>query len=123
MSGSVILIGYEFRDPPTAAMIERLRAIDPAVRIVYAPMRYDAAVHAQMRAAPRDELLGLTSRFPADYLAALSETEILFTLLAPVDLLKCAPRVRWVANAGSGTDQYNAHGILGSRVILTSAKF
>jgi len=125
----LVLIGYEFRQSDRVgaatfdpARIGMLRAVDPTVEVVYAPVHHDAAMLARMRSEPRDRLLELTRRFPPAYLDALAEAEVLFTLFAPVDLLDRAPRLRWLANIGSGTDQYQAHGILGSGVALTSAK-
>jgi phosphoglycerate dehydrogenase-like enzyme len=122
-----ILIGYEFHNPdgsPAEAldpqMIARLHAVDPDAEVVYAPIPYHASMQARLRSERPEQLLDL--KFPAAYLDALGDAEVLFTLFAPVDLLSRAPRLRWVANVGSGTDQYQAHGILASNVMLSSAK-
>jgi len=129
MARRVVLIGYGLRDAASRLLSElpqdlrdAFRAIDPEVELVYAPVPLDLAMQARMRAGSREELLQFTERFPPEFLRALPDAEVVFTVLAPVDLLQRAPALRWVANAGSGTEQYQAHGILGSRVLLSSSK-
>lgn len=67
-------------------------------------------------------LLDLAKQFPKAFLDRLPEVEVLYGLYFPVDLLERAPKLKWIANMGSGTEQYAALGILGSHVTLTSSK-
>jgi phosphoglycerate dehydrogenase-like enzyme len=127
MARRVVLIGFPCGGAPDAQalpapLLQRLQAIDPDAEVVYAPVPTDKEMLSRMRSGERSELLPYSDRFPAEFLRALPDTEVLFTLVAPVDLLERAPNLKWVANAGSGTEQYNAHGILGSHVLLSSAK-
>jgi phosphoglycerate dehydrogenase-like enzyme len=89
---------------------------------VYAPISHDPAPLARMKSCSREQLLQDSAAFPAAFCDSLPDTEILYTLVAPVDLLDRAPMLRWVANLGSGTEHYQAHGLQGSPVRLTSAK-
>jgi phosphoglycerate dehydrogenase-like enzyme len=70
----------------------------------------------------RAALLDLAKQFPKEFLDRLPEVEVLYGLYFPVDLLQRAPKLKWIANMGSGTEQYAALGILGSHVTLTSSK-
>ncbi|HSV78705.1 MAG TPA: D-2-hydroxyacid dehydrogenase [Ramlibacter sp.] len=129
MTKRMILIGYGLRDAADRTLTdlprelrEAFRRVDPEAELVYAPLPLDLDMQARMRAGSREELLQYTDRFPPEYLRTLPEAAVLFTLFAPVDVLERAPKLRWIANAGSGTEQYQAHGILGSRVMLSSSK-
>jgi len=129
MARRIVLIGYphaqvsgQERPQLPEAFRERLRALDPQAEVVYAPVPVDGEMLTRMRAGDPAELLRYNARFPAQFMQALPDTEVLFTLLAPVDLLQRAPKLRWVANVGSGTEHYSAHGILGSHVTLSSSK-
>src|SRR5262245_34984119 len=124
-----ILIGFALRDEARrtleavpAYMLERLHAIDPGVEVVYAPVAYDARLHARMRTLPCADLLSDCRQFPAAFLDALPCTEILMSVLAPVDLVERAPSLRWVANPGSGSEQFRSHRLSESNVSLTSSK-
>jgi phosphoglycerate dehydrogenase-like enzyme len=125
----VVVIAYPFLDGRgalagklDAAIVARLRAIDPDAEIVYAPLGSNDRLYGAMKSAPPEILDSLITEFPAEYLEALPRAEVLHCLYVPVDVLKRAPHLRWISNIGSGTDQYTQTGVLGSQVVLTSAK-
>lgn len=129
MPKRVILIGYGFRDPANRMLetldpgkVERLRAIDPEVEVVYAPVPHDLSILTIMKSGDRAKMQALLPRFAGTYLETLPRADILLTIYAPVDLVSRSPKLAWIANAGSGTDQYKALDLPIDRITLTSAK-
>jgi phosphoglycerate dehydrogenase-like enzyme len=118
MAKRKILVAYE-----TAPQdLEQLRALGPELEVVHAPLPTELSNLRLFSTRPRAELLALEKNFPRPLLDALSDAEIVYCLALPVDTLERAPRLRWIANMGSGTDQYQAFGLLDSKVVLTSSK-
>lgn len=129
MAKRVILIGYGFRDPANRLIetldpekLARLRGIDPEVEVVYAPMGQDLSILTIMKSGEPGAMKALLPRFPKAYLDALPRADILLTIYAPWDLVARSPKLGWIANAGSGTDQYKALALPPDRITLTSAK-
>ena len=127
MSRRHILIGFPLGVEATTSggdlrpdLIAKLHAIDSSVDVVYAPVHDPELLQAMRSGSYASD--GFASRFPQAYLEALPTCEIILTLLAPTDLLHRAPALRWLANAGSGTEQHMALGLSGSLVTLTCAK-
>jgi phosphoglycerate dehydrogenase-like enzyme len=113
-----VLVAYETEHDD----LERLRSLSPDLEVIHAPLPTELANLRLFSTRPRSELLALSKNFPQALLEALPETEIVYCLALPVDALERAPRLRWIANMGSGTDQYQAFGLLDSKVVLTSSK-
>lgn len=112
-----VLVAYDV----DAADLDRLRAIGD-VDVIYAPLPPALANLRTFSSKPREALLPLTGSFPKQLLDALPEAEVIYALSLPVDTLERAPKLRWIANLGSGTDQYQAFGLPASKVTLTSSK-
>jgi len=60
------------------------------VKVIYAPVAYDAGLHARMRTQPHADLLAENAHFPSAFMDALPQADVLMTLLAPVAMaLNC----------------------------------
>jgi phosphoglycerate dehydrogenase-like enzyme len=115
----VILVTFPLQD---LSDLERVREAAPGWDVRYVPFMLDMAARRRRATAPLEELRAYPDEFPQVFLDTLPEVEAMLGLDVPIDILERAPKLRWVQNIGSGTDQYRGTGILESPVILTSAK-
>jgi len=113
-----ILVAYDVDAPD----LERLRAVSQELDVIYAPVTLDPTWQRVFATRSRSELLPLTPKFPRATLDALADADVVYCLGLPVDTVALAPKLRWIANLGSGTDQYQAFGLHEANVTLTSSK-
>jgi phosphoglycerate dehydrogenase-like enzyme len=52
---------------------------------------------------------------------ALEHAQVFFALHTPQDLMRLAPRLRWVQGIGAGVEQFAKAGVLRERVVVTNA--
>src|SRR5215831_17666730 len=103
-----------------APLIERIRAVDPRLDVVYRPdligrPRYPGDHTAPMTRTPTQA---------AEWAALVAEAEVLFDFdrATERDLARQAPRLRWVQLSSSGVGQIVTHMGLGDApVVVTNA--
>jgi phosphoglycerate dehydrogenase-like enzyme len=101
------------------ALVDRIRAVDPRLAVVYRPdllgrPRYAGDHTAPAARAPAQE---------AEWAALVAEAEVMFDLYRPSsrDLPRQAPRLRWVQLSSSGVRQLvEATGLAASDVVVTN---
>ena len=117
-----VIVTFPMRDPAVVAEANRVVG---DFELSYIPIQLHLDNLELLRlyqSGDKAALLALAQKFPQDFLDRLGEAEVLYGLYFPVDLLQRAPKLKWIANMGSGTEQYGPLGILGSHVTLTSSK-
>ncbi len=114
-----MIVSYPLND---MSALEHARAVSPEFEIAYIPVNLPGDALRRFASGTRETLQDLTPLFGQELLDRLPEAEILYGLYFPVELLDRAPKLKWIANIGSGTEQYRALGILESPVHMTSAK-
>jgi phosphoglycerate dehydrogenase-like enzyme len=102
--------------------LDQVRALSADLEVVFAPFTLGGKAMRAFATQPREVLRGLTTGFPPEFLAALPEAEVIYGVALPVDVLERAPRLRWMANALSGSDHLTSLGLPNERVVMTSSK-
>jgi phosphoglycerate dehydrogenase-like enzyme len=100
---------------------ERVRALCPATEVVTAP--YDISHDQRTRRSHEPdnaELRALEPPLDPQLVADLARAEVLFTLDAPYDLPRLAPRLQWIQALGSGVGQFASSGLDGTAIVLTN---
>ena len=118
MSALVIHVGFG----PLGQVIDldRVRAISPDAEVVVEG--YHLGHDQRTRRSHEPGATDLAEiDLPLPLLQALANADILFSLDAPLDLPRLAPRLRWIQAMGSGVGQFAASGLAGIPVILTNA--
>jgi len=115
----VICLGYPTHQAPRHA--ERLRALDPRVEVVTLPVdpnsEWVTVPPKDPHAEPPPWAVGAA---PARR-RALERAEVLFALHTPGDLMRLAPRLRWIQGVGAGVEQFAKAGVESARVVVTNA--
>src|SRR5581483_3155095 len=106
--------------PLEAELVERIRATDPRLEVVYrpellGPIRYPGDHYAPaVRSAGQEE----------EWARLLAEAEVMFDADPPIkpELPRRAPRLRWVQASGSGIGPWmQRQGLVESDVVVTNA--
>ena len=106
--------------PLEPQLIDRIRAVDPRLDVVY---------HADLLGRPRypGDHTAPATRTPqqeAEWTTLLAEAEVMFDISRPggEDLPRQAPRLRWIQLSSSGVGQFvERTGLGGSSVVVTNA--
>jgi len=115
----VVCLGYPALQAPRHA--ERLRALDPRVEVVLLAVDPKSQWASVPPKDPHDEPPPWAVGVAAERRRALARAEVLFALHAPKDLMRLAPRLRWVQGVGAGVEQFAKAGVLRERVVVTNA--
>lgn len=119
MSKRLVLISHPL---PEGADLGRLRALDSALEVVYLPFRLEPAATRAFSTQPAESLHAWTTSFPPAYLDRLAEAEVVYGLMFPVDLVRRAPKLRWLCNVLSGSDHLKPLGLAGTNITVTCSK-
>jgi len=115
----VICLGVPaYQTPP---YVEKLAKLDPRIGVVGLPVDPGADWASVSPGEPHDEPPVWGKGVAAERRAALARAEVLFALHVPKDLMRLAPRLRWVQGMGAGVEQLAKAGIERSRVVVTNA--
>lgn len=91
--------------------LKQIAAVSPEIRLLVAMPRERLA-----------EAKGQATCFPpADIEEVLPEAQVLFTIRLPDDLLRKAPRLRWIHFATAGVERAAEAGLLASDIIFTTS--
>ncbi len=101
--------------------IERLRAIDPRIHPVALPVDPGGGWARVPPAAPHEEPPLWATGVAAERARALEQAEVLIALHTPKELMKWAPRLRWIQGIGAGVEQFASAGVERERVTVTNA--
>jgi phosphoglycerate dehydrogenase-like enzyme len=116
-SGEVVVV---VTTPLEPELVERLRAVDPRLEVVYPAGLLPVPDFPSSHPLPTLEAPGARERWEE----LLDRAEVLFDL-GPVELaptLAERPDLRWVQASSAGIGRFaKRHGLLGSRVVVTSA--
>jgi phosphoglycerate dehydrogenase-like enzyme len=115
----VVCLGYPTHQRPEH--VARLRAIDPGIEVVTLPVDPDSEWVTVPPADPHDEPPPWAVGAAAARRDALARAEVLFALHTPKDLMRLAPRLRWVQGVGAGVEQFARAGVSRARVVVTNA--
>ena len=118
--GAVVLcIGYPALQGPRR--IERLRALDPRVEVVTLPVDADGEWVSVPPKDPHDEPPPWARGVADQRRRALARAEALLALHAPKELMRLAPRLRWIQGVGAGVEQFAKAGVPREGVAVTNA--
>ncbi len=112
-----VLVTHEVDEDALAVM----RDADPRVQVTMVPYREKTEQRGLRRKGKMSE--HVQAPLSPDLLAGLSEADVTFSLDLPTNVLKLAPRLRWVQNIGAGIDHLLAPGGVGvweSDVMITN---
>lgn len=101
--------------------IERLRAIDPRVDVVTLPVDPDSDWMNDPSHLPHDEPPTWATGCAEIRRDALARADGLITLSTPKDLMRVAPRLKWIQSLGAGVEQFVEAGATRDRVVVTNA--
>jgi phosphoglycerate dehydrogenase-like enzyme len=102
--------------------VSRVPAVDPRVEMIVTSYVEDTALRTAKRQRPHDdELRAMAPPLPDDVRDALTRSEVLFCLDAPLELPQLAPKLRWVQAVGSGVTQFAASRLEDGGITLTNA--
>lgn len=105
----------------TPAHAERLARLDPRIEVVGLPVDAGADWASVSPGEPHAEPPPWAKSVAAERSRALARADVLFALHAPQDLMRLAPRLRWIQGMGAGVEQFAKAGALRSRVVVTNA--
>ena len=105
----------------TATYVERLTRLDARVEVVGLPADAGADWASVSPGEPHDEPPAWAKGAAVERRAALARAEVLFALHVPKDLMRLAPRLRWVQGMGAGVEQFAKAGVERARVVVTNA--
>jgi phosphoglycerate dehydrogenase-like enzyme len=115
----VFCLGYPTHQAPRH--VERLRALDPRVEVVTLPVDPNSEWVTVPPKDPHAEPPPWATGAAAARRRALERTEVLFALHTPGDLMRLAPRLRWIQGVGAGVEQFAKAGVERARVVVTNA--
>jgi len=115
----VFCLGYPALQAPRH--VERLRDLDPRVDIVTLPVDPETDWVTVPPKDPHDEPPPWATGVARERRRALEQAEVLFALHTPKDLMRLAPRLRWVQGVGAGVEQFAKAGVPRDRVVVTNA--
>lgn len=103
------------------AFRERLRAIDPSIKLLEMPIDEGGNWIAVSPGPPHPEPPSWASGFADERRAALADADVLIALHVPENLMELAPKLRWIQGVGAGVEQFAATGVPRDRVVMTNA--
>jgi phosphoglycerate dehydrogenase-like enzyme len=114
------LVRVLIASPLQAELIDRIRAVDPRLDVVYradllAPPRYPGDHHPRIQRSPEQA---------AEWAALLADAEVLFDVDGPStsNFTARVPRLRWIQASSSGIGEWvRMLGIVDSPIIVTNA--
>lgn len=115
----VVCLSFPPLHDPT--YLERMRAIDPRVEPVILPVDPDGNWIAYAPSDPHDEPPPWGTTVAAERVEALERAEVIVGLHTSKDLMRRAPRLKWVHAIGAGVDQWVAAGVSSDRVFVTNS--
>jgi phosphoglycerate dehydrogenase-like enzyme len=101
--------------------VERLRALGPAVEVIAAPYVEEEARRRSRHREPLDALRATAPALPDAQRQAFARAEAVLAFDLPVDLVRLAPRLRWVQCIGAGVEHFAGAGLDGSGVVVTNS--
>ena len=129
MEGDTITIGvlyppaWEIRpDEELVADLERLRALDPRIRVVH-DVRYEESpeLRVERGAPPYDGLRELAPALTEAQRELLAEVDVVIAQDLPFDVGSHAPRLRFVQGLGAGVGQLVSAGLAEAGIRLATA--
>lgn len=115
----VLCLGYPALQSP--AHVQRLRGLDPRVEVVTLPVDPESEWVTVVPKDPHDEPPPWARGVAEQRRQALERAEVLLALHTPKDLMRLAPRLRWVQGIGAGVEQFAKAGVPQGRVVVTNA--
>jgi phosphoglycerate dehydrogenase-like enzyme len=107
-----------FHAPRFAASLE---AIDSRIEVVRLPPGEGVDWSEVAPGEPHDEPPPCASDDAEARRQAFERAEVMVALHTPTDLMRWAPRLRWLQGIGAGVEQFAAAGVPRDRVIVTNA--
>jgi phosphoglycerate dehydrogenase-like enzyme len=115
----VFCLGYPALQRPE--QVQRLRELDPRVEVVTLPVDAKGEWVTVAPKDPHEEPPRWATGVADLRRRALEQAHVLFALHTPRDLMRLAPRLRWVQCIGAGVEQFAKAGVLRERVVVTNA--
>jgi phosphoglycerate dehydrogenase-like enzyme len=115
----VLCLGYPALQG--ARQVERLRALDARVEVVLLPVDPKGEWATVPPKEPHDEPPPWARGVADLRRRALARAEVLLSLHAPKQLMRLAPRLRWIQGVGAGVEQFAKAGVPREGVLVTSA--
>lgn len=115
----VVCLGY----PPiqSEAHIQRLRAIDPRIEPLVLPVDPDGDWIDVDNGVAHPEPPAWARGCAEQRRDVLARSEVLIALLAPSELRRHAPHLRWIQGIGAGVEQFVRAGVRRGEVVITNA--
>jgi phosphoglycerate dehydrogenase-like enzyme len=115
----VICLGYPAYQAPR--FVEPLAKLDPRVEVVALPVDAGSDWVNVAPGEPHPEPPPWAVGVAAERAAALSRAQVLFALHVSQDLMRLAPKLRWIQGMGAGVEQFAKAGVERARVVVTNA--
>ncbi|MDG2303241.1 MAG: D-2-hydroxyacid dehydrogenase [Candidatus Binatia bacterium] len=115
----VVCLGFPAMHDP--AQLDALRAIDPRIEPVPLPVDPASDWISPPPAEPHDEPPAWGATVAVERAEALARAEVLIGLHTPSDLMRRAPRLKWIHSVGAGVDGWVAAGVSADRVFVTNS--
>ena len=105
----------------TPRYVERLCRLDARIEVVGLPVDAGADWASVAPGEPHDEPPPWAKGAAPERRAALARAHVLFALHVAKDLMRLAPRLRWIQGMGAGVEQFAKAGVERERVVVTNA--
>jgi phosphoglycerate dehydrogenase-like enzyme len=105
----------------TPAYVERIAKLDPRIEVVGLPVDPGADWASVSPGEPHEEPPPWARTVAEERREALARAEVLFALHVAKDLMRLAPRLRWIQGMGAGVEQFAKAGLERARVVVTNA--
>lgn len=115
----VFCLGYPALQAPRH--VQRLLDLDPRVDVVTLPVDAQSDWVTVVPKDPHPEPPPWATGAADERRRALEQAHVLFALHTPEDLMRLAPRLRWVQGVGAGVEQFAKAGVPRDRVVVTNA--
>lgn len=100
---------------------ERLLGLDPRIEVAGLPVDAGADWASIAAGEPHDEPPPWATSVAEERRAALASAEVLLAFHVPKELMRLAPRLRWIQCIGAGVEQLAKAGVPRARVVVTNA--
>lgn len=121
----VVMVGILFPDPRPRHLVEadldRLRAVDPRIRVLEVAYEESHALRTARGQAPGDDLRSEAPELTPEQRAMFAEVDVVLALDLPFDVATAAPGLRLVHGVGAGVGQLVSAGLAGSDIRLANA--
>ncbi len=115
----VFCLGYPALQAPR--YVQRLRDLDPRVEVVTLPVDPESEWVTVPPKDPHEEPPPWAVGVAQERRRSLERAHVLFALHTPKDLMRLAPRLRWIQGVGAGVEQFAKAGVTRDRVVVTNA--